>query len=142
MSLKQLQAKLKDENNSFVADIHGQYYISSQKGIAPVINKMKEDLHYFQDAIVVDKVVGKAVAMLLIQSGVKYIYAYVLSQKAKEILDMYQVQYDYEEIVDYIINRDHTGMCPMEQTVYEINDLDEAYHALLIKQQQLQSQSL
>lgn len=138
MNLKQLQEKLKQEDYSLVADINGHIYTSYQKGIAPVINQMKDNQHYFQGAIVVDKVVGKAVAMLLIQSGVHYIYAYVLSQKAKDILEHYHIQYDYEELVDYIINRDQTGMCPMEQTVYDISELDEAYQALINKQKELQ----
>lgn len=92
---------------------------------------------FFKGAIVVDKVIGKATAMLLILSGVEFIYAYVLSQKAMEILEQYHVPFEYRKLVDYIENRDQTGMCPMEATVYDINDLNEAFEALILKQQAL-----
>lgn len=140
MKLLQLQKKLNEEQLSLIADRQGEIYTSLLHGIGPIINPMKEDLNYFQDAIVVDKVIGKATAMLLILSKVEYIYAYVLSEKAKEILDYYQIDYDYETLVPYIINRTKDGMCPMEKTVYDLTDLNEAYQALLMKQQELMKQ--
>lgn len=45
--------------------------------------------------------------------------------------------YDYEKLADYIVNRDHTGMCPMEKTVYDMTDLNEALAALIQKQEEL-----
>lgn len=137
MKLQQLQKKLNEEQLSLIADRKGDIYTSKLHGIGPIINPMKEDLNYFQNAIVVDKVIGKATAMLLILSKVEYIYAYVLSEKAKEILDHYQIDYDYEALVPYIINRTKDGMCPMEKTVYDLTDLNEAYEALLKKQAEL-----
>lgn len=140
MKLSQLQIKLNEEKLSLIADRKGNIYTSKLHGIGPIINPMKEDMNYFQDAMVVDKVIGKATAMLLILSKVQYIYAYVLSEKAKEILDYYQIDYDYETLVPYIINRTKDGMCPMEKTVYDMTDLNEAYQALLSKQQELMKQ--
>lgn len=138
MNLNTLQMKLNDHHYTLIADINGTYYTSQQRGIAPILNPMKEQIDFFKDAIVVDKVIGKATAMLLILSGVQYIYAYVLSQKAKDILDQYHIDYGYSEIVSYIQNRDQSDMCPMEKTVYDINDLQVAFEALKIKQKELQ----
>ena len=140
MKLLQLQKKLNEEELSLIANRQGKIYTSKLHGIGPIINPMKDDFYYFEDAIVVYKVIVKATAMLLILSKVKYIYAYVLSEKAKEILDQYQVDYDYEKLVPYIINRTHDGMCPMEQTVYNLTDLNEAYEALIQKQKELMNQ--
>ncbi|MBR3992234.1 MAG: DUF1893 domain-containing protein, partial [Anaerotignum sp.] len=36
----------------------------------------------------------------------------------------------YRTEVEYIINRTKTGMCPMEQTVLDVEDAEEAYEAL------------
>ena len=130
MKLQQLQKKLNEEGLSLIADRQGELYTSKLHGIGPIINPMKEDIYYFEDAIVVDKVIGK----------VKYIYAYVLSEKAKEILEYYHISYDCEKVVPYIINRTHDGMCPMEKTVYDMNDLDEAFIALKHKQSELMKQ--
>lgn len=140
MKLQQLQKKLNEEGLSLIADRQRELYTSKLHGIGPIINPMKEDIYYFEDAIVVDKVIGKATAMLLILSKVKYIYAYVLSEKAKEILEYYHISYDCEKVVPYIINRTHDGMCPMEKTVYDMNDLDEAFIALKHKQSELMKQ--
>lgn len=137
MKLQQLQKRLNDDQLSLIADRQGKMYISQSHGIGPIINPMKKDLMFFKEAVVVDKVIGKATAMLLILSQVKYIYAYVLSEKAKEILDHYHIDYDYQKLVPYIINRTHDGMCPMEKTVYDLTDLNEAYDALLRKQEEL-----
>ncbi len=137
MKLKLLQEKLNKENYTLIADKNGEYYTSYSRGIAPILDPMKDDQSFFKGAIVVDKVIGKATAMLLILSGVEFIYAYVLSQKAMEILEQYHVPFEYRKLVDYIENRDQTGMCPMEATVYDINDLNEAFEALILKQQAL-----
>ncbi|MBS5113045.1 MAG: DUF1893 domain-containing protein [Coprobacillus cateniformis] len=137
MNLKSLQEKLNNEDLTLVAQIQDTIYTSQLKGIAPLINPMKENQLFFKDAIVVDRVIGKAAAMLLALSQVQYIYAYVLSRKAREILDAYKIDYDYEKLADYIVNRDHTGMCPMEKTVYDMTDLNEALAALIQKQEEL-----
>ena len=137
MNLKSLQEKLNNEDLTLVAQIQDTIYTSQLKGIAPLINPMKENQLFFKDAIVVDRVIGEAAAMLLALSQVQYIYAYVLSRKAREILDAYKIDYDYEKLADYIVNRDHTGMCPMEKTVYDMTDLNEALAALIQKQEEL-----
>ncbi len=119
--------KLKQNNYSLVAS---NGYYSCDSGIKPIINKMNEDIHYFKDLEIADKIVGKASSMLLILSGIKKIDALVLSKQAKNILDKYNIEYTYEQLVEYIINRKKDGMCPMEETVKDIDDLNEAFIAL------------
>lgn len=105
-------------------------YCSFDTGIKPVINKMNENISYFEGLIVADKIIGKASAMLLVLSGVKEVYCIVLSKAGKEILDKYKIPYHYENLTEYIINRKGDDMCPMEKTVKDIDDLNEAYIAL------------
>ncbi|MBQ3295861.1 MAG: DUF1893 domain-containing protein [Erysipelotrichaceae bacterium] len=124
MNLKEI---LEDKNCSIVAS---NGYISFDPGIRPVIDRLNEDLYYFKDLSVADKIIGKASAMLLSLSGVKEAYAAVLSKAGQEIFEKYGVTYQYGKLVDYIINRNGDGMCPMEMTVKDIDDLKEAYEAL------------
>ncbi len=124
MNLKDI---LSEKNCSIVAS---NGYVSFETGIRPVIDRLNEDLYYFRGLSVADKIIGKASAMLLSLSGVKEVYAAVLSQAGKEIFDKYGVAYEYGELVDYIVNRRGDGMCPMELTVKDIDDLKEAYEAL------------
>ena len=105
-------------------------YCSYETGIKPVIMRMNEDLYYFRGLSVADKIVGKASAMLFALSGAEYVYAHVLSQAGKEILEHYGIAYEYGQLTEYIVNRKGDGMCPMELTVKDIDDLSEAYEAL------------
>ena len=124
MELKDI---LIEKNCSLVAS---DGYISYDSGIKPVISKLNLDLHYFEGLEVADKVVGKASAMLLTLSGVKKVYAETLSIAGKEIFEKYNVEYEYGELVDYIVNKTGDDMCPMEKCVKDIDDLNEAYNAL------------
>ncbi len=98
---------------------------------------MREDLYFFKGQSVADKIIGKASAMLLTLSGVKDVYALTISKAGQEIFERYNIPYKYDRLVDYVINREGNGMCPMEMTVKDIDDLKEAFEALNRKLQQL-----
>ena len=108
-------------------------YNSCDTGIKPIVDRLNENIAYFAGLTVADKVVGKASAVLLVKSNVKEVYALVLSKSGKEILDKYNIIYHYDELTDYIINRKKTGMCPMEEAIKDIDDLDECYKVLMNK---------
>lgn len=59
--------------------------LSQEKGIAPILNLLNagENLENFTLA---DRIVGKAVAMLVVYSKIREVYAEVLSEKGEEVL--------------------------------------------------------
>ncbi|MEG0451838.1 MAG: DUF1893 domain-containing protein [Coprobacillus sp.] len=121
---------LKQNHYTFVA-IKGDFeYHSILNGIAPIMNQMNEDVFFFKDCEVADKVIGKSAAMLLIKSQIKHLDAILISEHAIKVLDKYQVSYTYQEVVPYIINRTKEGMCPMEKSVLDIEDLDKGFEKL------------
>ena len=124
MMLKDL---LLQENCSIVAS---NGYVSFASGIKPLIEKLNENLYYFKGLEVADKVVGKAAAMLFVLSGVKKVYAHVLSKAGEKILKENNIEYEYGQLVENIINRSGDDICPMEKTVKDIDDYNEAYIAL------------
>ena len=132
-----LLQQLKDKKYSILAS---NGYYSYESGIKPVIDRLNERIDYFMGLEVADKIIGKASAMLLTLSGVKSIDCMILSASGKEILDKYHIEYHYEQLVGYIINRKKDGMCPMEKTVESINDLKQAYEALNIKVKELKNE--
>ena len=105
-------------------------YCSDESGIRPVILPMNEDLRFFEGLSVADKIVGKASAMLLALSGAKEVYAHILSEAGRKILERYGIAYEYGEMVEYIVNRKGDGMCPMEETVKDIDDPLDTFKAL------------
>lgn len=126
--------ELKANNYALIAS---NGYFSTDKGIKPILLKLNENIHYFKDLVVADKIIGKASAMLLVLSGVKEVNALVLSKSGKNILEKYGIAYSCEQLVEYIINRKGDDMCPMEKTVAGIDDLKQAYQALNAKVQEM-----
>ncbi len=106
-------------------------YQSELKGIRPLMNWLTQQPEVLKDSYVIDKVVGKASALLLIYGGVSRIHGKTMSKTAEEILKHYQVEYSYDELVDYIINNDGTDMCPMEKKVINTDSPEEAFQTFL-----------
>ena len=87
--------------------------------------------------IFADQVIGKAAAFLLRKGGAKYLYAKIISEHALETLKDSGIAVSYGTKVPYIINRKKDGMCPMEQTVLSVTDVEEAYGKLREKLREL-----
>ncbi len=122
-----LKGLLNEKGYSIVAS---NGYSSFERGIRPIMTALNEDLHFFEGLSVADKIIGKASAMLLCLSGVKEVYTPTLSRTGKEVFDRYGVVYECDELTEMIVNRKGDGMCPMELTIKDIDDLNEAYEAL------------
>lgn len=84
-------------------------------------------------SFVADKVVGKAAAMLLVRGGAIEVYAEVISEPALAMLKKHRVICLYGTLVPNIINRDNTGICPMEQAVLNVDSVEDAYEILIKK---------
>ncbi|TAH72770.1 MAG: DUF1893 domain-containing protein [Anaerolineaceae bacterium] len=110
-----------------------QVYKSNLKGIMPIIGKLREDPSFFEGANLADVVIGKAAAMLLIYGKVGSIYTDLISEHAIEVLKKHLISFEYKKKVPYIMNRSRDGMCPMEQTVLDTEDIEDAYKRLLQK---------
>lgn len=77
-----------------------------------------------------DKVVGKATAMLFVLAGVVAVHAGVISEAAEAMLNRYGIMYTFDTRTERIINRAGTGMCPMEQAVWALDDPADAPDAI------------
>ena len=99
-------------------------------GVKPIIQWLAIDINFFANTLVADKIIGKAAALLLILGKAKAVYGKVMSQGAIDILTKYNIHYEYGEKVEYIANRTNTGMCPLEQSVVDIDTPNEAYVAI------------
>lgn len=123
-------SRLYRENLSCVVEKEGNTYTSGQFGIKPLMQFLRENRRFFEGAVVADKVIGKAAALLLIDGGVSEVFGAVMSESAAAFLSAYNVPFGYCELVPMIENRTHTGMCPMEETVLQLFDPSEAFSAL------------
>ena len=106
-----------------------EQFSSRERGIRPLLNWVLEgkDFSGFSAA---DRVVGKAAALLYARLGIRRLYTGMLSEKALPVLEAYHIRTQADCTVPYIRNRQGDGCCPMEETVWNIQDPDEAVPAL------------
>lgn len=109
------------------------------RGVAPMIRLYEDGA--LQGAYVVDKIVGKAAAMLMTLGGVSGCYALTVSRAALDWFSGHDIPVEYEVCAEYIVNRTGDGMCPMEQTVKELTDPSDALTALKQKIAELQKRN-
>ena len=104
----------------------GKLIFSEKRGIAPVMGFIADGLD-LSGYSVADLVVGKAAAMLFVKCKISSVFAKTLSEGGEEILKRHGVRFEYENLVERIINRDGTDICPMEKTVSNTEDIEEGY---------------
>jgi hypothetical protein len=130
--LEKAKNLLKDKQYSFVALAKGNILKTSHKrGVIPLMEMIRDNRDMMQGAVIADKVIGKAAALLAVAYKVKQVYTEILSQQAKKVLDQYSIFYQYERCVDYIQNRSKSGQCPMEKLTKDTNDPKTAYSLIL-----------
>ena len=116
--------------------VKGEDILTSQKaGIAPMIDILNEGID-MQNFSVADKIVGRAAAFLFVKAKISAVYGEVLSKGGKSVLEDHGIPCEYGELVDNIINRKKTGICPMEETVQNDENCEEA---VLLLNQKLKS---
>ncbi len=111
------------------------FYIHPSRGkTTRYLERKRANLQGFSAA---DKVVGKATAFLYALLNVQAVYANVISKAALETLQKSQIFVEYGEIVEHIINREKSGVCPFESAVLDIDDTENAYLAIRQKMDEL-----
>ena len=107
-----------------------QTYVSDLPGLRPLMNWLNQSPEIFEGSYVIDKVVGKASAMLLTYGGARKIHGKLMSRPADEFLTAHGIEHTYDVMTDYILNQDQSDMCPMEKRVKDLKEPEEAFAAL------------
>ncbi|MCH5350718.1 MAG: DUF1893 domain-containing protein [Clostridiales bacterium] len=108
----------------------GECLTDDKRGIAPMVGFISRGLD-LNGYSVADRMVGKAVALLFVKCGISAVYAKTLSLSGKAVLEKFGIPVEYGALVEKVINRDGTDICPMEKTLKDCSDPEEAY--VLIK---------
>lgn len=110
--------------------------VSSERGIKPLMKLIAEkvDVNGF---CLADKIIGKAAAFLAVKLKIKEVYGEVMSKAGAETLEKFNIKCSYKILTDKIINREGTGICPMENAVKDIEDAQKGYIALKNKLESL-----
>ena len=132
IKLEELKEILYNKNASLVVCYsNGEIKEYYQNRVNDIKDILKKDKNALKGAIIADKVIGKLAVSLLVISGVKEIYADVISEYAIPVLEENHIKYQYKTKVDYIRNKDNTGMCPMENKFKDEKDINKIFKEII-----------
>ena len=129
---------LSDNNHRLVIINNNYITTSNERGVKSLLDLLDGETD-ISGAYAADKVVGKAAAMIYVLLGIKALYASVISEGAKAIIENHGIFLEYDEVVPYIINRRGDGMCPMEMAVGDELDPELAIQKVRKRLQELSS---
>ncbi len=95
----------------------------TRRGVADIYYLLNCEPEFLQNASLADKIIGKGVAALMIDGGVKKVYADILSQSALNLFRMNNIEIQYAELVHHIKNRDKSDWCPLEKSCKDTDSL-------------------
>lgn len=101
-----------------------------RRGVADLLGLLTNEPEFLRGALVADKVVGKAAAALMIKGGVDRLHADVISVPAVKLLEKHAVPFEYEEVVDYVKNRDGSSWCPLERLCFAEDSVEVMVDAI------------
>ncbi len=127
--LKDLINKLdKEELNLLILKDGEIIYSSREDGMAPLLEAIDQlGLEKLVDSTVVDKIVGKAAALLIAYFKAKEVYTKLLSRSAIKALKAHGINYEAERVIDHIRDKENKDICPFERMVLKIEDPQEGY---------------
>ena len=128
------------ENLTCVILKDDKIYKSAKRGVTPVIELINNNID-IKGAVVADKIIGKAAALLFILCKVREIYSPVMSEPAIDTLKSSDIEFNFDESVPYIINRTNDGQCPMEKAVSDTNNPQEALTRIKNKVKELSNKN-
>ena len=123
--LERAKEMLKADNCTCVLGLGSVMFKSKEKSVQPLLDWMNSGNNYM-GYMVADKVVGRAAAFIDIAMGVREVYAEVMSEGAKELLEKNHIEAYADTVVPQIMNNDKSDVCPLEKAVEGIENAAEA----------------
>lgn len=100
------------------------------RGVSDLVELVRDEPERLQGAIVADKMVGRAAAVLMVRGGVKAVFTNLISTPGKKVLDEAGVLLIAAEEVPEILNRDRSGQCPIEASISDAESIEECVEIL------------
>jgi hypothetical protein len=106
---------------------------SSSKGVRPHLEAIVKLGDRLKGTVMVDKIVGRAAALLILYSEAVEVYAGVITSGGREVLTRAGVKLSFEVETEHIKMVDGRIYCPFEAMVQGIDDPLKAYTAIVEK---------
>lgn len=95
------------------------------RGVSPLITLLDTSPELLEGALVVDRIIGKAAGMVLVCGGAGAAYGLTMSRAAEDYLLSHGIGAQYDSLIETISNRAGDGVCPLERSVFDIDDAHE-----------------
>ena len=128
-SLARAKENLLDGTNVVLYNQKDKFIFGNQRGVK-FLNAIYLEKQDLTNWVAADRVVGKAAASYFVTFGIVAVYAKVLSKTGKEVLEKYNVRYECEALVEYILNDSKTDLCPIEKLSLGKNSPAEVLEAV------------
>lgn len=115
-----------EENKAGLIVLQGErvVFTAATPGIRAALQLHDEHPELLRGAVIADRIIGRAAAMIFADGGAAAIYGSVMSKTARQELTQKGVQIRARTLVDAIINRRGDGICPMEQAITGITETE------------------
>lgn len=99
-------------------------------GVKPILFLHDNRAGDLKGAWVVDKVVGRAAAAIMVLGGAVRVHGLLMSEGAKAFLEKQGVKVSADQMVPQILNRKRDGLCPLEDSVKDLEAPDKMLPAI------------
>jgi hypothetical protein len=136
--LQYIEQMKREELNLIILQKEKRLYQSAREGMLPLYQAITDlGIPQLKNTIIVDKIVGKAAALLISYIHAQTVYCSLLSSRGKTVLENHGITFFHEELTPEIINRYGTDICPFEKAVLDVEDPKIGYLRIQAKLQQL-----
>lgn len=90
-------------------------YRSKKQGLAPLVFCLKRRKKDLAGALVYDKVIGRAAALLLIYGKTQAVVTPLITKEAIGLLKKNKIEVEYIKTADKVLNAKKDDLCPMEK---------------------------
>jgi hypothetical protein len=128
-----LISRLDSENVSLFIIKDGRVLFSSEEGgMKPLIKAVRTfSSNELIDTVVVDRIVGKASALIIAFFRAKEVHGKVMSIRGRGLLKKQHIKINYEKLVPEIMNRSETDICPFEKAVFKIEEPEVGFQTVV-----------
>ena len=102
----------------------------NDRGVQDLVLLVTNEPERLNDAIVADKMVGKAAASLMVAGGVREVYTNLICRSALEVFRKAGIAVHAKQVVEQILNRDRSGQCPIDALLNETDDVEQCVEIL------------
>jgi len=126
----QMLDMLNEQGLSLLVYNNGELTTHANRGIQDLLQLISEQPERLNGAVAADKIIGKSAAAIMIVGGVKEVHTNVICTPARELFEANGVLVFATEEVPIIMNRNQSGMCPMDTQIVDIESVEECVIAL------------